>query len=165
MTDSTANARNVKPIPDGYHALTPTLTVHDAAGAIEFYKRAFGAEELYRSVAPDGQHIWHADLKIGDSPFMLNDEFPDMGDTRAPRSLEGTSVSLHLFVEDADAVFQRAVEAGATVSMPMMDAFWGDRYGKIIDPFGHVWAIATHQEDVSPEELERRAEAFAAGPE
>ena len=161
MTTTLTSARSIRPVPEGFHTLTPTLTVHNAVEAIEFYKRAFGAEELYRAPSPDGQRIWHATLTIGDSRLMLNDEFPDMG-CHAPRSLGGTPISLHLYVADADAVFQRAVAAGATVSMPIMDAFWGDRYGKLTDPFGHEWAIATQQEAVGEEELGRRIEAIAA---
>ena len=161
MTQIASSAQAVRPIPGGYHTLTPALIVHNAAEAIEFYKRAFGAQELGRMAAPDGQRVWHAELQIGDSRLMLGDEFPDMGDCRAPTSLGGTATSLHLYVEDADAVFQRAVDAGATVSMPLMDAFWGDRYGKLIDPFGHQWGIATRQEEVSEEEMARRAQAFA----
>ena len=162
MTVTASAARGVRPVPDGYHSLTPALIVHNAAEAIEFYKRAFGAQELGRMPAPDGQRIWHAELQIGDSRLMLGDEFPDMGDCRAPKSLGGTATSLHLYVEDADAVFQRAVDAGATVSMPLTDAFWGDRYGKVTDPFGHQWGIATRQEEVSEAEMQRRAQAFAA---
>ena len=162
MTQATSAARNVQPIPEGYHSLTPALIVHNAAAAIEFYKRAFGAQELARMPAPDGPHIWHAELQIGDSRLMLGDEFPEMGECRAPTSLGGTATSLHLYVEDADAVFQRAVEAGATVSMPLTDTFWGDRYGKVTDPFGHQWGIAMRQEEVSDEEMQRRAEAYAA---
>ena len=162
MTQIASSAQAVRPIPEGYHTLTPALIVHNAAEAIEFYKRAFGAQELGRMAAPDGQRVWHAELQIGDSRLMLGDEFPDMGDCRAPTSLGGTATSLHLYVEDADAVFQRAVDAGATVSMPLMDAFWGDRYGKVTDPFGHQWAIAARQEEVSEEEIARRAQAFAA---
>ena len=162
MTDSAVTAPSVRPVPEGYHSLTPALVVHNAAEAIEFYKRAFGARELGRMTAPDGQHIWHAELQIGDSRLMLGDEFPEMGDYRAPKSLGGTTASLHIYVEDADAAFQRAVEAGATVTMPLMDAFWGDRYGKVTDPFGHQWGIATRQEEVSEEEMQRRAQAHAA---
>jgi uncharacterized glyoxalase superfamily protein PhnB len=164
MVDKAAAAGSVRPIPEGFHTLTPSLTVHNATEAIEFYKRAFGAEELSRAPAPDGRRIWHAELKIGDSRLMLNDEFPEMGGGRGPRSLGGTATSLHLYVRDADAVFKRAVEAGATVSMPIMDAFWGDRYGKVTDPFGHEWGIATHKEDVSEEERRRRVETFSAKP-
>jgi PhnB protein len=161
MTQSTPAARRARPIPEGYHTVTPALTVRGAAQAIDFYTRAFGARELGRMPAPDGQQIWHAELQIGDARLMLADEFPDMGG-HAPESLGGTPVSLHLYVEDADAVVQRAVDAGATVIQPVMDAFWGDRYGKLKDPFGHEWSIATHVEDVSEEEMRRRAEAFAA---
>ncbi len=150
----------VQPIPEGYHTVTPFLSVEDASEAIEFYTRAFGAQELGRMASPDGKVIWHAELQIGDSRLMLNDEFPEMG-SRAPQSLGGTAGSLHLYVEDADAVFQRALEAGATVSMPISDAFWGDRYGRVIDPFGQPWGIATHREDVSEAEMRQRAEAFA----
>lgn len=162
MTVTAADARGVRPIPEGYHSLTPGLVVDNAAEAIEFYKRAFGARELSRMSSADGRQIWHAELQIGDSRLMLGDEFPEMSDTRAPKSLGGTASSLHIYVEDADAAFQRAVEAGATVSMPLMDAFWGDRYGRVTDPFGHVWGILTHQEDVSEEEMQRRAQALAA---
>ncbi len=151
----------VTPIPEGYHTVTPYLVVDGAAEAIEFYKRAFGAQELFRMASPDGQAVWHAEIQIGDSRLMLGDEFPEMGDYRAPKSLGGTTASLHIYVEDADAAFQRAVEAGATVSMPLEDAFWGDRYGKVTDPFGHQWGIATRQEEVSEEEMQRRAQAFA----
>ena len=161
MTQPTPAARRARPIPEGYHSVTPALTVRGAARAIEFYTRAFGARELGRMSAPDGQRIWHAELQIGDARLMLADEFPDMGG-HAPESLGGTPVSLHLYVEDADAVVQRAAAAGATVIQPLMDAFWGDRYGKLKDPFGHEWSVATHVEDVSEEEMRRRADAFAA---
>jgi PhnB protein len=163
MTQATSAGRPVRPIPDGYHTVTPGLTVRGAARAIEFYTRAFGARELGRMAAPDGQTIWHAELQIGDTRLMLADEFPDMGG-RAPEALGGTPVSLHLYVEDADALVQRAVEAGATVTQPLMDAFWGDRYGKLRDPFGHEWSVATHIEDVDEAEMRRRAQAFAAAP-
>jgi uncharacterized glyoxalase superfamily protein PhnB len=151
----------IRPIPEGYHTLTPSLTVDDAAQAIDFYKRAFGATELARAPAPDGERIWHAELQIGDSRLMLLDEFPEMGGCSAPKTLGGTTISLHLFVEDADAAFERAVDAGAAVEMPLQDAFWGDRYGKVRDPFGHVWSIATRKEEVSEEEQRRRAAAYA----
>jgi PhnB protein len=162
MTDTARAARSLRPIPEGYHSLTPSLVVDNAAEAIEFYKRAFGARELGRSTAPDGQLIWHAELQIGDSRLMLNDELPGMDCVRAPKSLGGTPISIHLYVEDADAVFQRALDAGATVSMPLENVFWGDRYGQVTDPFGHRWGIATRREEVSEAELQRRAEAFAA---
>ena len=162
MTGTAAAARSARPVPEGYHSLTPGLVVDNAAEAIEFYKRAFGARELGRMTAPDGQRIWHAELQIGDSRLMLGDEFPEMGEYRSPKSLGGTTASIHIYVDDADAVFQRAVDAGATATMPPTDAFWGDRYGKVTDPFGHQWGIATRQEEVSDEEMRRRAEAFAA---
>jgi PhnB protein len=160
MTQSTTVTHPVRPIPEGYHSVTPALLVRGGAQAIDFYTRAFGARELGRMPAPDGQRIWHAELQIGDARLMLADEFPDMGG-HAPESLGGTPVCLHLYVEDADAAVQRAVDAGATVIQPLMDAFWGDRYGRIKDPFGHEWSVATHIEDVSEEEMRRRAEAFA----
>ena len=156
MTTTTTGRASVRPIPEGYHTLTPSLTVHNAAEAIEFYKRAFGAEEVFRAQGPDGQQIWHAELQIGDSRVMLNDEFPDMG-CRGPHSIGGSPASLHIYVADADAVFQQAVAAGATVRMPLEDAFWGDRYGRLADPFGHEWAIATRQEELTEEEMKQRA--------
>jgi uncharacterized glyoxalase superfamily protein PhnB len=149
------------PIPEGYSAVTPSLTVHNAAEAIAFYERAFGAVEVARAPAPDGQKIWHAEIQIGDSKIMLNDEFPEMGGA-GPLRLGGTPVSLHLFVPDADTVFQSAVDAGATVAAPLENMFWGDRYGKVIDPYGHHWAIASRVEDLTHEEMQRRGEAFAA---
>jgi uncharacterized glyoxalase superfamily protein PhnB len=123
---------------------------------MEFYKRAFGAEECSRSLAPDGTRILHAVLRFGDAYLMLSDEFPEFGGCQAPQSLGGTTVTLHLNVPDADASFQRAVDAGATVTMPLENTFWGDRYGKLADPFGHDWSIGTHIEDVSEEEMQRR---------
>ena len=162
MAESVAVAPSVRPIPEGYHSLTPAFVVNNAAAAIEFYKRAFGAEEICRMQSPDGQKVWHVELRIGDSHLMLGDEMPGMGDYRSPTSLGGTTSSIHIYVEDADAFFQRAVDAGATPSMPLMDMFWGDRYGKVTDPFGHQWGIMTHQEDVSDEEVQRRAAAMAS---
>ena len=126
----------VKAVPERYHTITPHLVVRGAGRAIDFYKRAFGAEELSRSPGPGGL-LMHAELKIGDSVVMLCDEFPQMERWVSPESLKGTTTAMHLYVEDADAVFTRAVAAGAKVSMPLMDAFWGDRYGKLTDPFGH----------------------------
>jgi PhnB protein len=161
MIDTATAPGSVRPIPEGYHSMTPAVIVQDAAAAIEFYKRAFGAEEVFRMASPDGTKIWHAELKIGDSLLMLGDEMPEMGAV-SPKTLGGTGSSIHLYVEDADAVVQRAVAAGATITMPLEDAFWGDRYGKIADPFGHSWGIATHQEDVSEEEMARRVQAFTA---
>jgi PhnB protein len=149
----------VKPVPEGYHTLTPVLTVDGAARAIDFYTRAFGARELGRAMAPDGQRLWHAELQIGDSRLMLSDEFPELGGSRGPRALGGASGSLHLYVADVDAFFQRAVDAGATVEMALENQFWGDRYGKLGDPFGHTWGVASHIEDLTEEEQRRRLEA------
>ncbi len=148
---------SVKPIPDGYHTATPYLITQDAARAIDFYKRAFGATELMRFPGPDGK-IGHAEIKIGDSPIMLADEFPGMG-FRCPQALGGTPVSLLLYVEDVDARFNQAVQAGATVLRPLQDQFYGDRSGTVADPFGHVWTLATHKEDLAMDELRRRSEA------
>ena len=152
-------AKRTKAIPEGYHTITPHLSVRGAARAIEFYKKAFGAEEQMRMPGPDGKSVMHGELKIGDSIVFLNDEVPGMG-CRSPQSLGGTSGALHLYVEDVDAAFNRAVAAGAQVRMPVSDMFWGDRYGKIIDPFGHEWGIGTHKEDLTPEEIRKRGEAF-----
>jgi len=149
-------AGKVKPIPNGCHTVTPHLTLKDAAGAIEFYKRAFGAEELYRMAGPDGRSIMHAHLRIGDSPVFLNDEFCDQGCTRSPSTLESTTCAIHLYVENADAAFERATRAGAEVVMPLMNMFWGDRYGIVKDPAGHVWSIASHVEDVPPDQMQAR---------
>ncbi len=150
----------VKPVPEGMHTLTPHLVVKGAAKAIDFYTRAFGAREMSRHAGPGGA-IMHASLKIGDSTVYLNDEFPEMG-ALSPQSVGGTSVTLTLYVEDADAVFKRAVDAGAAVKMPIADQFWGDRYGCLTDPFGHVWAVASRKEDLTPEEMGRRGrEAMA----
>ena len=144
----------VKPIPDGYHTVTSYLMVRNAAAAIEFYKKAFGAVELMRFPGPDGK-IMHAEVKIGDSPVMLAEEMPDNGFV-GPQSLGGAGVSLLLYVDNVDASFAQAVAAGATVRRPVQDQFYGDRSGTLADPFGHVWSISTHVEDVSPEEIDRR---------
>jgi PhnB protein len=144
---------SVKPIPDGYHTLTPFLTIRDAAKAIEFYKSAFGAQERGVMKAPDGK-VMHAELKIGDSIIMMSDEFPDFGAV-SPQALGGSASGLHIYVENVDATFDRAVKAGATVEMPVMDQFWGDRYGRLKDPFGHKWSIATHTKDLSADEMNR----------
>jgi PhnB protein len=151
----------VKPVPDGYHSLTPYLTLRGGARAIEFYRRAFGAEELMRMPTPDGR-IMHAEIRIGDSVVMLSDEAPEIG-ARAPQTLGGTAGSLFLYVTDVDAALARAVEAGATLKMPAQDMFWGDRYGRVTDPFGHDWQIATHKEDLTPEEIGRRRDAAMKG--
>lgn len=146
-----------KPIPDGYHSVIPTLTIKGASEAIEFYKKAFGAQEIYRFAGPDGKSIMHAQIKIGDSIVMLNDEYPQMG-CLSPQSTGSTSSGIFLYVQDADHVFNKAVSAGAKPQMPMMDAFWGDRFGSIIDPFGHVWSISTRKKDMTPDELTRAAQ-------
>jgi len=146
----------VKPIPNGFHTVTPHLVVKGASAAIEFYKKAFGAEELSRLAAPGGQTIMHAQIKVGDSIIMLVDEFPQMG-CKGPLTLGGTAVFLHLYVENADAAFARAVAAGATSVMPVNDMFWGDRYGVVTDPFGHAWSLATHKEDLTPGQIAERA--------
>jgi PhnB protein len=150
---------NVKPIPDGYHAITPYLIIDGAARAIEFYKAAFGATELLRFHGPDGK-LGHAELRIGDSVVMLADEVPDRGIV-APGRIGGSPVSLMLYVEGVDAVVDRAVTHGATIKRPVADQFYGDRTGTIEDPFGHQWHIATHTEDLSFEEVKRRAAAQA----
>jgi PhnB protein len=149
-----------KPIPDGYHTVTPYLSVHDAAKAIDFYKRAFDATELHRMGGSHGK-ITHAEIKIGDSIIMLADEMPG-SECRSPQALGGTTTSIFLYVKDADSVYNKAISAGAKSTMPPADMFWGDRYGKVADPFGHSWSLATHKEDVAPDEMQRRAEAFMA---
>lgn len=146
-----------KPIPDGYQTATPYLIVKGAADAIEFYKKAFGATEMLRMADPQGR-VGHAEIKIGDSVIMLADEHPAMG-YRGPRTLGGSSVSILLYLADVDRVFERAVKAGARAQRPVADQFYGDRSGTLEDPFGHVWTVATHVEDVPPEEMKRRAEA------
>ena len=147
----------VKPVPEGFHTATPYLVVRGADRAIDFYKRAFGAIERFRMPGPGGK-IMHAEIQIGDSVLMLCDEFPEMGGN-SPQALNGTPVSIFLYVENVDASFQRAVAAGATAQMPVQDMFWGDRYGKLADPYGHVWSLATHKEDLTEEEVGRRAAA------
>lgn len=150
---------DVKPIPDGFHTLTPYLLIEGAAAAIDFYKNAFGAEEITRLEAPGGT-IGHAELRIGDSMVMLGD-VPE--DTSSPKKLGGTPVLLHLYVPDADAVFDQAVKAGAEIVAPVTDQFYGDRNGRVTDPFGHHWAISTHKEDLTPEEISERAAKLQGG--
>ena len=153
-------ARSMKRVPDGMHRLTPHLTVRDAAAMMEFYKKAFGAVEKRRAPGPDGKGVMHAEMQVGDSTFFLNDEFPPMG-AFSPLAVKGTAVTLHLMVEDADRQFQQATDAGAEVVMPLADQFWGDRYGIVKDPSGHLWSIGSHMEDLTPEEMrERMAKAF-----
>jgi PhnB protein len=154
-------ADQVKPVPDGYHAVTPYLIVNDGPAALEFYKKAFGAVELLRMPRPDGR-IGHAEIKIGDSPVMLADEHPEIG-ALSPQSVGGSPVSIHLYVADVDAMFNQAVAAGASVVRPLQNQFYGDRTGGVKDPFGYQWYVATHIEDVSPEELQRRAAAQQGG--
>jgi uncharacterized glyoxalase superfamily protein PhnB len=150
-----------KPIPDGFGTLTPHITVKGARKAIEFYKKAFGAEELGTHAMPDGT-VMHSALRIGDSMLMLNDEFPQMG-AKGPQSLGGTPVTLHLFVQDVDKAFDRAMQAGAKQIMPVADQFWGDRYGIVADPFGHQWSIATHKRDVTPEDMKKAMASMPKG--
>ncbi|TWT44635.1 hypothetical protein RAS1_10500 [Phycisphaerae bacterium RAS1] len=142
------------PIPPGFSTITPHLVIRNAAAAIEFYKKAFAAEEVMRMPGPDGKSVMHAELKIGNSIFMLADEFPDMN-CHSPQKYNGSPVGIHLYVTNVDAAFKRAVDAGAKVTMPVTDMFWGDRYGKLTDPFGHEWSIATHTRDVTPEECHK----------
>ncbi|HEX8502670.1 MAG TPA: VOC family protein [Pyrinomonadaceae bacterium] len=151
----------VNPIPDGYHSVTPYLIVNDGARALEFYKQAFGATELFRMEGPDGK-IGHAEIKIGNSHLMLADEHPEIG-ARGPQAFGGSPVSLMLYVEDVDATVGRAVEAGAELTRPVADQFYGDRTGGVKDPFGHAWYVATHVEDVPPDELKKRAAAAHGG--
>jgi PhnB protein len=149
----------VRAIPEGYHSVTPYLTCNNAARAIEFYKSVFGASEIMRMGAPDGK-IGHAELKIGDSHVFLSDEFPGMNS--APMPGVKSACGIFLYLENVDAAFDRAVSGGATVDMPLMNQFWGDRYGKITDPFGHQWGLSQHVEDVAPDEMKRRSEEWRA---
>ncbi|HEY7307273.1 MAG TPA: VOC family protein [Bryobacteraceae bacterium] len=151
-------AAKVQAVPPGYHTVTPYLVLSNAGSAIDFYKQAFGAKELARMATPDGK-IGHAELKIGDSVIMLSDEM--MGN-RSPQSLGGSPVSIFLYVDNVDSVFNQAIKAGAKGDMPPADMFWGDRYAKLTDPFGHLWGIATHIEDVAPQEMEKRAKEAMA---
>jgi uncharacterized glyoxalase superfamily protein PhnB len=149
----------VKPVPEGFHTVTPHLVIGGAAQAIEFYKKAFGAVEVARMPGPGGG-IMHAQLRIGDSPIMLVDEAPQWG-MLGPKSLKGSPVTIHLYVTDADAAVARAAAAGATITMPVADQFWGDRYGVVEDPFGHKWSIATHTREVTPEEMREAMKKMA----
>lgn len=154
------STKKASPIPKGYSTLTPGLAVRDAAAAIDFYKKAFGAKEKGRMPGPDGK-IMHAELVIGNSRIMLGEEDVNMGNP-SPLSLNGSPIGLYLYVKNADRAFDQAVKAGATVAMPMMDQFWGDRAGMITDPFGHKWWLATHKRDLSPKEMKKAAEDFFA---
>jgi len=158
-----ADVMAVKPVPENFHTVTPYLTCGDGVKALEFYKAAFGAREMYKMLTPDGR-LGHAEIRIGDSAVMLGGECLEYGN-KSPQTLGGTPVNLYVYVEDVDTAFERAVAAGAKVRMPVMNMFYGDRTGQLEDPFGHVWSLATHVEDVAPEELDRRArEMFAQKP-
>ncbi|MEW6741607.1 MAG: VOC family protein [Planctomycetota bacterium] len=146
-------ATKVNPIPEGFHTVSPHLICRNAAKAIDFYKKAFNAEELVRMPGPDGKGVMHAELRIGNSIIMLAEEMEGM--CRSPQTLNGTPVTIHLYVQDCDKVFKQAVSAGANATMPPADMFWGDRYGKVTDPFGHEWSIGTHVKDLSPEEMQK----------
>lgn len=153
-------SKNAKPIPDGHRTVTPYLAIRNAAHALDFYKRAFGATETFRLMMPDGR-VGHAEIRLGDSIVMLSDEFPEYGG-KAPQTLGGSPVNIHLYVEDVDAFVERAVAAGAVERKPIMDQFYGDRSGQLEDPFGHLWWVATHQEDVGLAELQKRVQALFA---
>ena len=146
--------KSQKPVPERYHTVTPSIVIDGAAKAIEFYRKAFGADELSRMPAPGGK-LMHAEIKIGNSVVMLSDAFPEWGGCSPPSVKQGSPVTLHIYVNDADAFFAKATAAGAKVKSPLMDAFWGDRYGQLTDPFGQVWGVATHQYDYTPEEMQK----------
>jgi PhnB protein len=154
-----AMKNKVKAVPDGYHTVTPYLTVRGAASAIDFYKRAFGATELFRMPGPDNK-VMHAEITIGNSRVMLADESAAAG-SQSPQALNGTPAGIFLYVEDVDATFKQAIKAGGKETQPVQDMFWGDRFGKLTDPFGHKWMLATHIEDVTPQEMEKRTAALA----
>jgi len=151
---------SVKPIPDGHRTVAPYLAIKNAAGALEFYKKAFGAIETYKLIIPDGR-VGHAEIRLGDSLIMLSDEFPEFG-SKAPETLGGSPVSIHLYVEDVDAFVKRALAAGARELKPIANQFYGDRSGQLEDPYGHLWWVATHKEDVAPEEMQKRVRALFA---
>jgi PhnB protein len=151
-------AKSVNPIPAGYHTLTPYLYIRGAGEAIEFYKKALGAKELFRIPSPDGKTIGHAEIQIGDSIIMMADEMPAHG-IKGPQTLNGTSASFLLYVKDVDAAFKQAVDAGGKVTRPLENKFYGDRMGTLVDPYGHEWSLGTHIEDVSPEEMSKRVKA------
>ena len=151
----------VKPIPDGFNTVSAYLIVKNSVEALEFYQKALGAEAGIRMPTPDGQGTMHAEMRIGNSTVLLTDENPQW-EMKSPETLGGSAQSLHIYVDDADKLFNRAVEAGCTVRAPLMDAFWGDRFGKVTDPFGHEWGIATHKEDVPAEEMGKRAAEWFA---
>jgi PhnB protein len=164
--EETAMSKSVQPIPPGHENLIPHLVCNSCSEAIEFYKKAFGAEEVHRMPAPDGRRIMHAAIRIGKSYVFLVDDFPEFcgGVSSSPTALKGTPVTLHHYVENCDAAIKRAQDAGATVAMPAQDMFWGDRYGVVIDPFGHKWSFATHVKDVTPDAMRAAMkDAFAKG--
>lgn len=152
-------SRAVEPIPEGYHTVTPGLTIRGAGKAIDFYKKAFGAQVLDRVDGPGGKGVMHAALQVGDSRIFLSDEMPGT-ECRSPETLGGTTGSFYLYVKDVDSAVKKAVDAGATLKQPVENMFWGDRFGSVADPFGYVWNLATHVEDVAPDELRKRSEAF-----
>lgn len=149
---------NVKPIPEGHHTVTPYLAIKNGVAALEFYKKAFGATELAKLILPDGR-LGHAEIRLGDSIIMMSDEFPEYGG-KSPQTLGGSPVNIHLYVEDVDAFFKKAVAAGAKERKPVSDQFYGDRSGQLEDPFGHLWWVATHKEDVPPTEMQKRVQAM-----
>ena len=151
----------INPIPEGMHTVTPQLVCKNATSAIEFYQKAFGAQLQNRSMTPDGKRVMHAMIRIGDSPIMLADEFPEMKNF-GPETLKGSPVTLSLYVDNADSFVTRAAQAGAKITMPVQDMFWGDRYGTLTDPFGHHWAVATRVREVSPQELEKAAKEMSS---
>lgn len=153
---------NVNPIPEGFHSITPHIICSDAGKAIDFYVKAFGATEVCRMPGPDGKSVMHAEIQIGDSRVMLAQENPEW-QCKGPTTLGGTPVTIHMYVKNADAAFKKAVDAGAQPAMPPADMFWGDRYGKVIDPFGHHWSIATHIENPTPEQMQKRMEEMFSG--
>ncbi len=154
-------AKRVRPVPAGHHTVTPYLTVSDGAAALDFYTHAFGARVTGRMAGPGGT-VMHAELRIGDSVLMLSDEFPGSPHSKSPASLGGTTNSLFLYVPNVDAAFERAVNAGCRILMPLTNMFWGDRFGSLVDPFGHVWSLATRKEDVPKREMQRRQQEFVA---
>jgi PhnB protein len=154
-------AVSAKPIPEGFHTVTPALVVRDAVKAIDFYKKALGAQELVRMPSPDGK-IMHAELKIGNSIIFLSEEMPMPGSVKSPQTLGGCTCTLNVYVPNVDETFKQAISAGGKESMPVADQFWGDRYGSLVDPFGYSWGIATHKEDLSPAEMRERSQQFFA---
>lgn len=152
-------ANTVKRVPEGFHTITPSLTVKGAADAIDFYKKALGAEEIMRMTGPNGL-IGHAELRIGDSVLFITDEMPNMGMCKSPQTLGGTTGSLYLYVDDVDSAFDRAVKAGGKATMPVTDMFWGDRFGSFEDPYGYQWGLSTHVKDMTPEQIDEAAKEF-----